>query len=137
MKYNKSHLRNIFLLQRKKKYFNSGKFNFNLIFKLIKKHFNNKKITIAGYYPSNYEVNILNFLELASKKKYRIVLPVVESSTSMNFKSWIIKDPLYVSKFEQMIEASRNSYEEILDKTTKSIEKFIENSETDQEKNIQ
>ena len=42
-----------------------------------------------------------------------------------------------LSKFEQMIEASRNSYEEILDKTTKSIEKFIENSETDQEKNIQ
>ena len=42
-----------------------------------------------------------------------------------------------LSKFEQMIEASRNSYEEILDKTTKSIEKFIENSETGQEKNIQ
>ena len=42
-----------------------------------------------------------------------------------------------LSKFEQMIELSRNSYEEILDKTTKSIEKFIENSETDQEKNIQ
>ena len=42
-----------------------------------------------------------------------------------------------LSKFEQMIEASRNSYEEILDKTTKSIEKFIENSETDKEKNIQ
>jgi len=81
MKYNKSHLRNIFLLQRKKKYFNSGKFNFNLIFKLIKKHFNNKKITIAGYYPSNYEVNILNFLELASKKKYRFVLLVVDSFT--------------------------------------------------------
>ena len=42
-----------------------------------------------------------------------------------------------LSKFEKMIEAIRNSYEEILDKTTKSIEKFIENSETDQEKNIQ
>ena len=42
-----------------------------------------------------------------------------------------------LSKFEQMIEVSRNSYEEILDKTTKSIEKFIENSGTDQEKNIQ
>ena len=42
-----------------------------------------------------------------------------------------------LSKFEQMIEASRNSYEEILDKTTKSIEKFIENSETDQKENIQ
>ena len=42
-----------------------------------------------------------------------------------------------LSKFEQMIEVSRNSYEEILDKTTKSIEKFIENSEMDQKKNIQ
>ena len=36
-----------------------------------------------------------------------------------------------------MIEENRSSYEEILDKTTKSIEKFIENAETDQEKNIQ
>ena len=36
-----------------------------------------------------------------------------------------------------MAEQSKNSYEEILDKTTKSIEKFIENAESDQEKNIQ
>ena len=34
-------------------------------------------------------------------------------------------------------EKSKNSYEEILDKTTKSIEKFIENAEIDQNKNIQ
>jgi len=34
-------------------------------------------------------------------------------------------------------EKSKNSYEEILDKTTKSIEKFIENVEINQEKNIQ
>ena len=34
-------------------------------------------------------------------------------------------------------EQSKNSYGEILDKTTKSIEKFIENAESDQEKNIQ
>jgi len=34
-------------------------------------------------------------------------------------------------------EKSKNSYEEILDKTTKSIEKFIENAEIDQKKNIQ
>ena len=42
-----------------------------------------------------------------------------------------------LSKFEQMIEASRNSYEEILDKTTKSIEDFIENSEAEANKNVQ
>ncbi len=39
--------------------------------------------------------------------------------------------------WQQLIEENRSSYEEILDKTTKSIEKFIENAESDQEKNIQ
>ena len=34
-------------------------------------------------------------------------------------------------------EKSKNSYEDILDKTTKSIEKFIQNAETGQDKNIQ
>ena len=34
-------------------------------------------------------------------------------------------------------EKSKNSYEEILDKTTKSIEKFIENAEIGQDQNIQ
>ena len=42
-----------------------------------------------------------------------------------------------VDDFKKMVEKSKNSYEEILDKTTKSIEKFIENAEIDQEKNIQ
>ena len=69
MKYDKFFLRNKFLLQRKKKYLTASKFNFNLIFRLIRKHFHRKRITIAGYYPANYEVNILKFLENASKKK--------------------------------------------------------------------
>ena len=42
-----------------------------------------------------------------------------------------------LNKFETLIEENRNAYEEILDKTTKSIEKFIENSEAEQEKNVQ
>ena len=41
-----------------------------------------------------------------------------------------------LNEFKTMVEESKNSYEEILDKTTKSIEKFIENAESDQEKNI-
>ena len=99
MKYDKSYLRNKFLLKRKKKYLTPKKFNFSLIFKLIKKHFNTKKVTIAGYYPSYYEVDILKFLEEASKKNFKITLPVIKSSTSMSFKSWVFKEPLYVSKF--------------------------------------
>ena len=46
-----------------------------------------------------------------------------------------LKDEL--NDFKIMVEKSKNSYEEILDKTTKSIEKFIENAEVEQEKNIQ
>ena len=42
-----------------------------------------------------------------------------------------------LNRFEMLIEDSRSSYEEILDKTTKSIEKFIENAETAQEQNVQ
>ena len=42
-----------------------------------------------------------------------------------------------LDELKAMIEKSKNSYEEILEKTTKSIEKFIENAEINQEKNIQ
>ena len=72
MKYDKHYLRNRFLFQRKKKHFSAKIFNFDLIFKLIRKHFYKKKIIIAGYYPSSYEVDILNFLEKASKKNFNI-----------------------------------------------------------------
>ena len=112
MKYDKSFLRNKSLLLRKKKYLTVKKFNYNLIFKLIKKHFYKKKIIIAGYYPSNYEVDILNFLEKASKKKFRIVLPVIKSSNAMSFKSWIFKEPLYVNKFGML--EPKNSSKDII-----------------------
>ena len=99
MKYNKSFLRKRALLERKKKYLAFRKFNFNLIFELIRKHFHSKKIIIGGYYPSNYEVNILKFLEEASKKRFRITLPVIKSSNKMSFKLWVFKEPLYVNQF--------------------------------------
>ena len=99
MKNAKFYLRKKSLLARKKNYAKIKKFDFNLIFKLIKKHFHNKRIIIAGYYPSYYEVDILNFLEQASKKKFRIALPVIRSANSMIFRSWFFKDPLYVSNF--------------------------------------
>lgn len=112
MKRDKAYLRNRFLLLRKKKYLKTKRFSFNLIFKLIKKHFYTKKITIAGYYPSNYEVNILNFLKEATKRKFKIVLPVIGSSNKMDFKSWIFQEPLYVNKFG--ILEPKNSNKEII-----------------------
>ena len=108
MRHDKLYLRKKSLIQRKKKHFESKKFNFDIIFKLIRKHFSKKKIIIAGYYPSYYEVDILNFIEKASKKKFKIVLPVIKSSNAMSFKSWISKEPLYVNKFG-MLEPKNSS----------------------------
>ena len=101
MKYDKSFLRKRALLQRKKKYksIKNYNFNFNLIFKLIKKNFLNKKINIAGYYPANHEVDIIKFLEKASQKNFKLSLPVIGPSSSMHFYSWIFKDPLYLNSF--------------------------------------
>ena len=42
-----------------------------------------------------------------------------------------------LNKFETTLEKNKISYEEILDKTTKTIEKFIESADSNQEKNIQ
>ena len=62
-------------------------------------------------------------------------------SLAINYKdekeTEIGKLKVELNEFKTMVEESKNSYEEILDKTTKSIEKFIENAASDQEKNIQ
>jgi len=97
MKYDKSFLRNKSLLKRKRKYSTVKKFNFNLIFNFIKKEYGKKKITIAAYYPANYEVNTLRFIEEASKKKFNIALPVIKLRGKMSFKLWVYKNPLYVN----------------------------------------
>ena len=46
-----------------------------------------------------------------------------------------IKDEL--NEFKTMAESNKLAYGEIIDKTTKSIEEFIENADTELEKNIQ
>jgi len=62
-------------------------------------------------------------------------------SLAINYKDEkeieIDKLMLELNDFKEMAEKNKNVYEEILDKTTKSIEKFIENTEINQEKNIQ
>ena len=98
MKYGKSFLRKASLLKREKKYLSVRKLNFNLIFRLIKKNFKKKKIIIAGYYPSSHEVNILKFLENASKNRFKILLPVIKASNHMSFRQWDFNEPLYVNK---------------------------------------
>jgi len=114
MKYKKNLLRKKAFFQRKKKYLFVKKFNFNLIFNLIRKCFGNRKIFIAGYYPANNEVNVLKFLEKATKKNYKIGLPVIKSSNDMSFKKWNFRDPLEINKFG-ILEPSKSNHEIVPD----------------------
>ena len=95
----KSYLRKKFLLLRKKMYFQKKKFDFNQIFLIIKKKFGKKKLSIAGYYPSNYEVDVLKFIEQAEKKKFQIGLPVIGDNNSLTFKSWKYQEALNINIF--------------------------------------
>ena len=86
MKYDKKALRKKFISLRKKNFLKKNHFNFNLLLNIIIKFFSKKKVTIAGYYPSNHEVDILDFMKILSKKKYKIALPVIGAKSSMRFK---------------------------------------------------
>ena len=99
MQANKSFLRLKFIKKRRKLYSKKIFFPFNKIFFLVKKNFSNKKISIAGYYPSNFEVNILDFLSQANKKNFKVGLPVIKKDYKMVFKYWIPNEPLYLNKY--------------------------------------
>ena len=96
---NKSVLRLKFIKKRKKLYSNRILFSFNNIFSLIKKNFSKKKILIGGYFPSNLEVNVLNFLDQANKKSFGVGLPVIKKNYKIVFKCWNAREPLYVNKY--------------------------------------
>ena len=114
MNYEKSKIRKKYFKIRKEKYSKVKKFPFFLIFKLIKKIFKNRKIIIAGYYPSYKEVNILNFLDKAAKKKYITALPKIKNNNNMVFKHWKFKEPLCVNKYG-ILEPQKNQNEIVPD----------------------
>ena len=73
-------------------------FNFSSIFSILK----NKKVSgkiIGGYYPYNYEINILQILEKFEQKKFVITLPKIKKNSQMNFFQWSLNDPLIINKF--------------------------------------
>ena len=95
---NKSSIRKKLISLRKKNY--SKKFSISPIkfFKLLEKKKIRSKI-IGGYYPFNYEIEILNILEELEKKNYIFSLPKVSKNNEMNFFKWSKSDPLKVNKY--------------------------------------
>ena len=95
----KNQLRKRYIKLRKKKYYEIDK-NFFLDFiKLIRLKFKNKSVKIALYYPSNFELNVLKFLELNNTLSKNILLPVTDKNNLMNFFPWKKNDVLFVNKF--------------------------------------
>ena len=99
MQVNKSSLRLKFIKKRRKLHSTKIFFSFDKIFHLIKKNFSKKKPSIAGYYPSNFEVNILDLLSQACKKNFKVGFPVIKKDYKIDFKCWIPNEPLYVNKY--------------------------------------
>ena len=63
---------------------------------LDKKKMKNK--AIGGYYPFNYELDILNIFKMLEKKRYSISLPVIGKNNKMNFFRWSLKEPMKINK---------------------------------------
>ena len=75
----KSKIRKKILKIRKEKNFYNIKFNFLKIFNEIKKE-NIKKKIIGGYYPINFEIDILDFLLNIENKCSQISLPAINKN---------------------------------------------------------
>ena len=95
---NKSEIRKKILNIRKQKNLQNLNIDFKNILKVLKKNKISNKI-VGGYYPYNYEVNIINILEKFEEKDYQISLPKIKKNNSMDFFQWSIKDPLIINKY--------------------------------------
>ena len=81
---NKSEIRKKIILLRKNNYFKKLLINPNkLLDFLAKKRIKNK--IVGGYYPYNFEIDILQILKKLEKKNYLISLPKVGQNNKMTF----------------------------------------------------
>ena len=95
---NKSQIRNRIIKIRKKKFNKDLKINLGKFISFLKIDKLNFK-SIGGYYPSNYEIDDLDILDLLEKKNFKVSLPIIKKENQMNFYSWSRNDPLKINKF--------------------------------------
>ncbi|MDA9598597.1 5-formyltetrahydrofolate cyclo-ligase [Candidatus Pelagibacter sp.] len=93
---NKAEIRKKIFLLRKKNYGNNLSIDTNKLLKFIEKKKIRNKI-IGGYYPYNYEIDVLKILEKLEKKNYSISFPKIGDNNKMSFYQWSFKDPLSIN----------------------------------------
>ena len=95
---NKSQIRKKILKIRKNNFNKNLKINTNNFISFLK--INTKSINnLGGYYPSNYEIDDLEILDLLERKNFKISLPVIRKNNQMDFFKWSNNDPLKINKF--------------------------------------
>jgi len=95
---NKSEIRKKIFKIRKHYNYKNLKISLKNILEVLKKKKINRKV-VGGYYPYNYEVDVIKILEKFEKLKYKISLPRIKKESKMDFFSWSIKDPLTINKY--------------------------------------
>ena len=95
---NKSEIRNKIIKIRKNKFDKDLKINLGKFNSFLKINKLNLK-SVGGYYPSNYEIDDLDILDLLEKKNFKVSLPIIKKNNQMNFCSWSSNDPLKINKF--------------------------------------
>ena len=95
---NKSQIRNKIIKTRKRKFDKNLKIDLGKFISFLK--IDKLKLkSIGGYYPSNYEIDDLDILDLLEKKNFKVSLPIIKKDNQMNFYSWSRNDPLKINKF--------------------------------------
>lgn len=96
----KDQLRKKFLSRRKKKYFEISENRLKSLTTYIKKKYKTKKkIFVALYYPSNYELDLFEIFKKMKENKIVTLLPKVKKNYSLTFSPWTIKEILVVNKY--------------------------------------
>ena len=94
---NKSEIRSKIINLRKHNFDKNFKINLDNFFSFLKTKTNLKNL--GGYYPSNFEIDDLEILNLLDKKNYKISLPKIKKNNQMNFFNWSNDEPLKINKF--------------------------------------
>lgn len=95
----KTQLRKKYFIIRKKNYYDIDKKFFLPLLKLMRFKFKKKKISLALYYPANFELNVLKILEYNYILAQDILLPKIDKNFQMNFFPWKKNKVLQVNKY--------------------------------------
>ena len=95
---NKSEIRKKILKLRKQNSSQNLNINFHHILRILKKEKVKGKI-IGGYYPFNYEIDVMKVLNKFEKQNYIITLPKIKKNFQMDFFNWSTKEPLSINKY--------------------------------------